>query len=188
MTENGRPRGATTTPAAPFTSAGRTNGESRANVSARDATSRRTVHEHRGVRTRDATVGAQHDIGIEHRDERVEVALAGSGEEGVDHLSLTGEVGVGNGRRALHPAPGPARQLPGRVRRPPHDRGDLVERHGEHVVQHERQPLRGSERVEHDQQGEADRVGEQRFVLRIDPVGATHDRVGNVHVERLLAP
>src|SRR5262249_18872792 len=40
MTETGRPPGATTTPAAPFTSAGCTNGESRAKVSACSATAR----------------------------------------------------------------------------------------------------------------------------------------------------
>jgi hypothetical protein len=38
MTENSRPRGATTTPAAPFTSAGRANRASQANASARSAT------------------------------------------------------------------------------------------------------------------------------------------------------
>ena len=74
MTETGRPPGATTTPAAPFTSAGRTNGESRANIRAWLATASapRTSADPAAA---GATVGAQHDVGIEHRNERVEVAL-----------------------------------------------------------------------------------------------------------------
>jgi len=32
-------------------------------------------------------------------------------------------------------------------------RGDLLERHGEHVVQHEGEPLGRRQRVEHHQQG-----------------------------------
>ena len=77
MTANGCPWGATTAPAAPLTSAGRTHGESRAKLIARSATARapRTTAEpgRRGPR-----VGAQHDIRVEDRDERVEVALRGT--------------------------------------------------------------------------------------------------------------
>jgi hypothetical protein len=43
--------------------------------------------------------------------------------------------------------------------------GDLVEGQIEHVVQDEREPLSGSERVKHNQQREADRVGQQRLGL-----------------------
>jgi hypothetical protein len=35
-----------------------------------------------------AEVGAEHDLGIEERDQRPEVALAGGGEEGIDDRSL----------------------------------------------------------------------------------------------------
>ncbi len=50
----------------------------------------RTANHHRGRRTQDTAVGSQHDIGVEHRDKRVEVTVAGGGEEGVDHFSLAG--------------------------------------------------------------------------------------------------
>ncbi len=40
-------------------------------------------------------VGPQHDIWVEDRDERIEVAMVRRGEERVDHLPLPGEVGVG---------------------------------------------------------------------------------------------
>ena len=97
--------------------------------------------------------------------------------------SASGAVG-----RSLHPAACAAGELPCRGRGAPHDGRDLVEGHGEHVVQHEREPLGGSQRFEHHEQRETDRVGQQRFVLGVDPVLAAHDRLGHVRVQRLLAP
>lgn len=35
-----------------------------------------------------ATIGAEHDVGVEHRDERIEVSVAGGSEERAHHLSL----------------------------------------------------------------------------------------------------
>jgi hypothetical protein len=53
-------------------------------------------------------------------------------------------------------------------------------------VQHERQPLGRGERVEHDEQGQTDRVGQQRLLLRFEvPLGGD-DRVGQVRCERVL--
>ena len=48
----------------------------------------------RGAGPPAAEVGPQHDIGIEERDEGVEVAPTRRSEEGVDDLALAGEVGV----------------------------------------------------------------------------------------------
>ena len=55
-----------------------------------------------------ARVDPQHDAGIEHRHEGVEIAAARRGEERVDHLSLAGQIGVGLYAGALHAASGPA--------------------------------------------------------------------------------
>jgi hypothetical protein len=55
-------------------------------------------------------------------------------------------------------------------------------------VQHERHALRGGERVEHDQQREADRVGQQRLVLGIRPGGRAGGRLALVGIERHLGP
>jgi hypothetical protein len=55
-------------------------------------------------------------------------------------------------------------------------------------VQHERDPLGRGQRVEDHQQREADRVGEQHFVLGVDPVLAARDRLGHALAERLLTP
>jgi hypothetical protein len=63
------------------------------------------------------------------------------------------------------------------ARRALDDRGDLVVRDVEHVVQDEREPLGRRERVEHDHQGQTDRVREQSLVFRIDRVGRLDDRV-----------
>ena len=119
--------------------------------------------------TRGGAVGSEHDVRVEHGEKRVEVAAARGGEEGFDDLPLAGEVGAGSLSRSLHPAAGAAGELPGCGRRATHDGGDLVEGDGEHVVQHEGEPLGGSQRFEHDEQRETDRVGQQRFLLRIAP-------------------
>lgn len=47
------------------------------------------------------------------------------------------------------------------------DRGDLVERHGEHAVQHECDPFGGLQRVQHHEQCSAHRVGQQCLVFRV---------------------
>ena len=135
------------------------------------------------------SVGAQDDVGVEHGHERVEVALPGRGEERVDDHPLAREVRIGRGRLALHAMPRAARELARRGRRPADDRRDLVEGHGEHVVQHERETLGGRQRLEHDEQRQPDGVGQQRLVLGIDAVRAADDRLGDAdRVERILAP
>ncbi len=68
------------------------------------------------------------------------------------------------------------------------DRRDVRKRHAEHVVQHERQPLRRSERVEHHEQRKPDRVGDQRLLLRVDAAFEADDGVGHVDVRELFAP
>lgn len=53
-------------------------------------------------------IGSEHDVWVEKREQRVEVAAARGGEERVDDFSLPGEIGVGNWDRSLHPAAGAA--------------------------------------------------------------------------------
>ena len=55
-------------------------------------------------------------------------------------------------------------------------------------MQDEGQPFGRGQRFEHNQQRQADRVGEQRFVLGIGALGGVDDRVGHADVERLLVP
>ena len=83
-----------------------------------------------------------------------------------------------------------ARELPGRFGRALDHGCDLVERHREHVVQHERETLRWVECLEHDQQRQAHGVGEHDRVARVDRVNRLpgHDRIGHPRLERLLAP
>src|SRR5262249_59516983 len=98
------------------------------------------------TRGRGSAVGPENDVRVEYRDQRVEVAGARRGQEGIDNLSLAGEIGVG-GRRSPHPAACAAGQLSRRGRGPPDDGSDLVERQGEQVVQYETGPLGGAPRV-----------------------------------------
>ena len=63
-----------------------------------------------------AAVGAQHHLRIEDRDQRVEIAVPGRGEERVHHFALLGQIGIRRRRLAPHPPAGPARELPGRGR------------------------------------------------------------------------
>jgi len=131
-------------------------------------------------------VGAQDDVRVEQREECVEVAVARGGEEGVDDRALAGRIGVGYRCLCLDPAAGAAGELPGRRRGPPDDGCDVVEGYGEHVVQHEREPLGGSERVQHHEQREPDGVGQQRRMLGIRTVRAADDRLGQA--QRFLTP
>jgi hypothetical protein len=66
-----------------------------------------------------ATVGSEHDVWVEDREKRIEVAAARGGEKSVDNSSLAGEIRVGSRGRFLHPAACPARELPCRSRGAP---------------------------------------------------------------------
>jgi hypothetical protein len=105
-------------------------------------------------------------------------------DEGVDDPALAGQIGIGHGLLALHAAARTACELARRLGRAIDDPGDLVERNREHVMEHERKPLRGAQRIEHDEQRRTDRLGEHRLALDIVVVG---HRLGNLRRDRLLA-
>jgi hypothetical protein len=65
---------------------------------------------------------------------------------------------------------------------------DLFEWHGEHVVQDEGQPLGGGRPLQDDEQGQADRIRKEGFLLRVVLGRPTGQRSGEVCVERFLAP
>ena len=160
----------TTTPAAPLTSAGRTNGESRANVSACCGHRLRAAEHDRQARPRGAAVGR-----AARRPGRAPRPARRSRRRGRRRRTRRRPRAGGRGRRR---APGPAPCTRRRARLAScraaagdalDHRRDLLERHGEHVVQHERQPLGRRQRLQHHQQRQPDRVGQQRLVLRVDP-------------------
>jgi hypothetical protein len=78
----------------------------------------------------------------------------------------------------VHASPRTAGELSRRGCRAAHHGSDLVERHVEHVVQHEGQSLGWGQRVEHDLQREADGVGHEHLVLRVELAGAPDDWIG----------
>ena len=165
ITDSGRPFGATTTPAAPLTRAGRTHGASDAKVIARLATSAapRTV------------------IVCAGRRRPPSLCSTTSGSRTATSASKSPSC-------ASHPAPRAARQLARCVGGPVDHGSDLAERHGEHVVQHERQPLGGGQLLEHHQHRQPDGVRQQRLVLRVNTFLKRHDRLRDAHVDGLLTP
>ena len=129
----------------------------------------------------------EYDLGVEHRQQRLEVAVARGVEERFDHPALLVQA-LGPGlRRSADPPTRPARELAGGGYAPLHDRRDLLERHSEHVVQHEREPLGGCQRLEHHQKRQSDRIGEQRLMLGIARSLVDDDRLGEPAVGQLLA-
>jgi hypothetical protein len=74
-----------------------------------------------------------------------------------------------------------------RRRSAPNHRRDLLERQLKHIVQNERQPLGGTERVEDHEQGEPDGIGHQRLLLWLQLAVEDHDGVRQVALVGLLA-
>mgnify|MGYP000017537056 CR=1 FL=1 len=146
----------------------------------------------RDVRRADAHAGAarpldpQRDLGVQEREQPVEVTLPRRREEGRDDRSLRLPVA-----RRLRPpdlAPGPAGQHLGGVRGPAEDLSDVGERHREHVVQHERQPLRRGEGLQHDEHRQPDGLREDRLLLRGRALVLDHDERQGVQVVCRPAP
>ena len=96
-----------------------------------------------------------------------------------------------SGRRAapLHPPPGAAGQLPGRGRGAADDGRDLVERHGEQVVQHEGQPLGGASVSSTTSSARPTESASTRLVLGVGSGRRPADvRSSQRVVQRVLAP
>jgi hypothetical protein len=66
-----------------------------------------------GLNRLGGSVGCDNDAGIEHGDERGEVAGAEGGEEGVHGFALAGEIGAGSSICSLNAATGAAGELAG---------------------------------------------------------------------------
>ncbi len=114
----------------------------------------------------------EHDIRVEHLEQRVEVACARRRKEGVDQLPLPRQIGVPGRVKAMYPAAGAAGQLPGCFLGTPHDRGDFLKRQRENVMQNECDLFGRIQAAEHDEHGEADGVGQQRLTLGVADVPA----------------
>jgi hypothetical protein len=143
-----------------------------------------TVHRRAGRQP--GAVVTEHDLGVEHGHERVEVAVPQRGQERVDDPPLAGQVDLPGRSHALDPTAGPAGQLPGRDGGAFQDGSDVVEGHGEDVVQDEGEAFGGGQDVEHDHQRRTDRVGEQHRRLGVVDVVLTRRRLGHGVGQRLL--
>ena len=148
--------------------------------------SRRTADDDGRSSAARAEVGPQHDVRVQHGDQRVEVTTASCQEEGVDNCTLTSEVGI-RYFGAPYPTSRPARELPGRRRGSIDHRSDLLEWQVEHVMENEGQALSGSERVQNDEESETDRVGKECLVLGSKFSHWTDDRIREMHLQALFA-
>ena len=129
-------------------------------------------------------IGAEHDVGVEHRQQPLEIAAARSREKCIDDLLLPAEISIRRRRRSLHAAAGAAGELPRRGGRAADDRRDLLEGDGEHIVQHEGEPLGRRQRFQHHQQRRTDGV-RHLASSRSCVVG---DGLRHVRAHRFLAP
>ena len=125
---------------------------------------------------------SEHDVRVEHGKQRLEVPTTRRGEERVDDLPLTGEIWIKRRRTPAHPAARAARELTRRCRRTADDRGDIVKRDGEGVVQHKGESLGGRQCLEDDKQGEPYGIGEHGLLFRRRGRG-----VGQLEADGLLA-
>jgi hypothetical protein len=167
-----RPRGATTTPTLPLMSASATGGDParRAPASAPWATASAPRSSRVAPGGSAAASARRTTAGSSTPEKRVEVALASGGEKGLDDLALRLHVRVRGGVPSADAPARAARELSRRRRRAADDGGDVVEGHAEQIVQHEGEPLRGREVLEHDEQRDPDRVGQHDLLLRIQGV------------------
>jgi hypothetical protein len=106
-------------------------------------------------------------VGIKDREQGREVAALRCSEKRADHFALPCPVGLRLGACTLDsPAP-TARELSRRHRRAADDRCNLIERDIEHVMQHECDPLRRRQGLEHNQHRNADGIRDQLSALQI---------------------
>ena len=189
MTENGSPSRVETTPGGAVDERRRARQAEPREVMrlAGDRLPRRGPRSRR-LRQR-ADVGAQHDVRVEHREQRLEVAVARGGEERVDHLALA----CRDRRPASVVAPWTRRRARlASCRAASGERSTIgaISSKGTANMSCSTNASRsaGVERLQHDEQREPDRVGQQRLVLGVGAVGAVDDRLGHVDAQRLLAP
>src|SRR5262249_5463366 len=133
------------------------------------------------------SVGSEDHLRVEDSDETVKVTITRSREKSVDNASLDLHVGVRSGVARLNAAACAAGKLASCLGGALDDGRDLLEGHAEDVVEHERDPFRGRKRLEHDQQGKADRVGQERSVLRARSVSGVDDWIGHASLAPPLA-
>jgi hypothetical protein len=124
-------------------------------------------------------VGVHGDVGIQHRQQRGEFTAPGRGQERLDQAGLAERSPIAGRILPLDAAAGPAGQLASGLRGTAHDRGDVGEGHGEHVVEHERDTFGRREPVQDHEQGEPDGVGQQGLVLRVGASRGAGCRVGS---------
>jgi hypothetical protein len=133
-------------------------------------------------------VGSDHDIRIEHCQQRVKGPFARGGKEGRNHFAASDEIPIRSRWRSPHLAASSTGELSGCWDFPLQHERNLVERDGEEIMEHKGEALGWRKRVQDDQQRKANRVGKLRFFLGVDPTRISGDGLGQGCFQGLLAP
>src|SRR4051812_37449943 len=109
----------------------------------------------------------QHNTRVKNLEKRLEITTAYSNKEGFNNFSLRAKISIGIQDGFSQFAANSARELPCSNRRTPCNGSYFLERYSAYVVQHKREPLAGSQGLEHDQKSKADPFGFQYFLFGI---------------------
>jgi hypothetical protein len=123
------------------------------------------------------TLRAEDGVGVQNGYDSLEVAVPRGGEEGVDNGPLPGEVYIRCGGPVTHPVTGTAGQLPRRGGSALNQRGNLLERHGEEIVQHEREPLVRRQGTDHHLQRKPHGIRHQGLSFRVGGTSSVDHRI-----------
>ena len=182
----GAPSRVVTSPAAPLTSAGRATAPSRAKVRAWPATASapRTSLQSAAA----ADVGAQHHVRVEHATSASKSPSRAARQERVDDLALAVEVGVGHGAAPLHAPAGAARELACGVGERPTI--GAISSNGMANMSCSTNASRSAGASVSSTTSSASPTESARSASCSGsvPSAAIDDRLGHVHVHRLLAP
>jgi hypothetical protein len=128
-TTRGTPPGAQTAPGEPSMSAGRAAfARPQKACATASAPSSSASLGAPGSRVVALAASAEHDAWREHREQRVEIAVPGCGQEGFDDCTFFAQISVvGSRGAALYSAPRAARELPRGTWRAPDDGRDILE-------------------------------------------------------------
>ena len=122
------------------------------------------------------------DVWIEHRHHGLEIAGAQSRKKRIDNTALLLKLSRRRSVSLPHASARAAGQLPRGVRRASYDAADFVKGNVEHIVQNKSETLRRAQPVQHDKERETARIGQQRFLFRVNTLASSSDRFAGFRV------
>lgn len=134
-------------------------------------------------------IGCENNLRIEDLEQGGHITAPRGAKEGFRQLTMESDRLAIAFDVAAHAPAGPAGELTGGLPGATDQAGDLVERQGEHIVQHERHALQRTEALQDYQESDANRVGHERYALGIfvaDQLGDLTRRRGVIERNGML--